>query len=304
MGSGPSEPGFQDPRLPAELEREIFEAAALHDHATAKELVLVAQRVRTWIDPILHNVILQTLWKPALPNYPPLYKDLGRMTKGPRFKEMTSWAKHVGLQNLKVSQAIQILESCVNVQDLALWIIVGPHEPLRKIIRNLPVQRLHVDIERFFSEDPIDGPKLGRFNFDHIPLINITHLHIFLLPIVPWAQWKSIALLPRLSHLAIDNWHPEFIRKVLEECKSLNLLVVVSSRITSYDFDPISRRDPRLTELIESQWIASWERGALTGNDIWSRAEAARAEKREERRRRHRGVFPLECFSPRSGTWI
>jgi len=216
---------------------------------------------------------------------------------------MTTWAKHVGLQNLEVSQATQILESCVNVRDLAIWILVGPHEPLRNIIRNLPVHRLHVDIERFFSEDPTEGPKLDSFNFDHIPFMNLTHLHILLLPIVPWVQWKSIALLPRLSHLAIDQWHPEFTRRVLEERKSLNLLVIVSSVngiCPSYhnsELRTILQRDPRVAELIESQWIASWERGALTGNDIWTRAEAARAERQEERRQRRRGVVPvLEDF--------
>jgi len=254
------------------------------------------------IDPILHSVILQTLWKPALPNYPPLYRDLGRTMKSPRFKEMSTWAKHVGLQNLTVSQATQILESCINVQDLALWIIAGSHEPLREIIRSLPVQRLHVDIERFSSEDPMEGPKPDRFKFDHIPLMNLTHLHILLLPIVPWVQWQSIALLPRLSHLAIDGYHVEFTKKVLEECKSLNLLVIISSvngiwpsYHNSVLYSTI-RRDPRLIELIESLLIASWERGAFTGNDIWTRAEAARAEKQEERRQRRRGVA-LEDFS-------
>ena len=210
---------------------------------------------------------------------------------------MTSWAKHVGLQNLTVSKATEILESCVNVRDLALWINIGPHEPLLKIIRHSPVQRLHVDIERLFSEDPTEGPNLSRFNFDHIPLMNLTHLHILLLPIVPWAQWKSIALLPRLTHLTIDSWHAEFIRRALAECKSLNLLVIISSWIwPSYQkSEPynILRKDPRLTELVETEWIASWESGTLTGNDIWTRAEAEAARRREEKKRRRRGIVSL-----------
>jgi hypothetical protein len=187
---------------------------------------------------------------------------------------MTAWAKYVALQNMNVSQAMEILESCINVRDLALWILIGPHKPLRQIIPNLPVRRLHVDIERFFSEDPIAGCRHGLFTFDHIPLMNLTHLHILLFPAVPWSQWKSIALLPSLSHLAIDNWDIEFTKRALEECKSLELLAIILAAKTQCS--ELHAMDPRLVQLVESQWIQSWETGALTGNDIWTRAEVAR----------------------------
>nr|GAT46947.1 predicted protein [Mycena chlorophos] len=47
------------PHLPLELEREIFELAAWHDTPTmlvARLLILVASRVRVWIEPLLHRV--------------------------------------------------------------------------------------------------------------------------------------------------------------------------------------------------------------------------------------------------------
>lgn len=238
------------------------------------------------IEPILYSVVLQTKWDYPLPNYPPLYQNDARDIKNPRFKQMTVWAKYVGLQNMKVSQAMEILESCVNVRDLALWILIGPHKPLRKIIPNLPVRRLHVDIEKFFSEDPIASCRRDLFTFDHIPLMNLTHLHILLFPAVPWSQWKSIALLPSLSHLAIDNWDMEFTKRALEECKSLELLVIIL--VAKTQRSKCSERhamDPRLVQLVESQRLQSWETGALTGNDIWTRAEVAR--KREEIEARH-----------------
>lgn len=40
---------LQDPRLPRELERQIFEFAAQIDMATKLRLVLVARRVRIWL---------------------------------------------------------------------------------------------------------------------------------------------------------------------------------------------------------------------------------------------------------------
>ncbi|KIM45642.1 hypothetical protein M413DRAFT_24797 [Hebeloma cylindrosporum] len=273
----PSESDLKEPRLPTDLEREIFEIAALHDRSSINRLMLVAKRVKAWIEPILYTVILQTKWDYPLPNYPPLYENYARDTKDPRFKEMTAWGKHVGLQNMKVSQAMEILESCINVQDLALWIIIGSHKPLRQIIPTLPVRRLHVDIERFFSEDPSVGPRRDLFTFDHIPLMNLTHLHILLFPTVPWAQWKSIALLPSLSHLAIDGWDVEFTKEALEKCKSLELFVVIN--VLRTHFQELQDTDSRLVTLAESQWIQSWETGALTGNDIWTRAELARKQR-------------------------
>jgi hypothetical protein len=163
---------------------------------------------------------------------------------------MTAWAKYVALQNMKVSQAMEILESCINVRDLALWILIGPHKPLRQIIPNLPVRRLHVDIERFFSEDPIAGCRHDLFTFDHIPLMNLTHLHILLFPAVPWSQWKSIALLPSLSHLAIDKWDIEFTKRALEECKSLELVIILAAKTQCSE---LRAMDPRLVQLVESQ---------------------------------------------------
>jgi len=229
------------------------------------------------IEPILYSVVLQTKWAhPRLPNYPPLYQDDSRDIKNPRFKEMTACATHVGLQNMKVSLAVEILESCINVRDLALWIIIGHHKLLRQIIPNLPVRRLHVDIERFFREDPDAGCRLDLFNFDHIPLMNLTHLHILVFPAVPWSQWKSIALLPNLSHLAIDCWNLGFTKQALEECKSLTCFVIALPRAGQHKSVKLHAMDPRLVLLAESQWIQSWGKGARTGNDIWTRAEMAR----------------------------
>jgi hypothetical protein len=38
----------KEPRLPAELEREVFEIVALQDVSSINRLMLVAKRVKTW----------------------------------------------------------------------------------------------------------------------------------------------------------------------------------------------------------------------------------------------------------------
>ncbi|KAF8206799.1 hypothetical protein K438DRAFT_1963108 [Mycena galopus ATCC 62051] len=46
------------PFLPPELERAIFEIAALASHSTIPILVLVAARVKQWVEPLLYRIIV------------------------------------------------------------------------------------------------------------------------------------------------------------------------------------------------------------------------------------------------------
>lgn len=43
--------------LPTELEREIFETAARMRPGSALDLVLVARKVRTWIQPLIYEMV-------------------------------------------------------------------------------------------------------------------------------------------------------------------------------------------------------------------------------------------------------
>ncbi|KAJ7921925.1 hypothetical protein B0H13DRAFT_140548 [Mycena leptocephala] len=47
-----------DPRLPPELERTIFEIVALSRPSGIPNLMLVAARVKAWIEPLLYRIVL------------------------------------------------------------------------------------------------------------------------------------------------------------------------------------------------------------------------------------------------------
>ncbi|KAJ7673641.1 hypothetical protein DFH06DRAFT_1318784 [Mycena polygramma] len=67
-------PQHCDPRLPPELERLVFEFAALARWSEIPKLMLVAWRVKDWIEPLLYRVIFLTAqWTPLeaqLSGYP------------------------------------------------------------------------------------------------------------------------------------------------------------------------------------------------------------------------------------------
>jgi len=46
--NGAPDQGLKEPRLPPELEREVFEIVALQDPPSINRLILVAKRVKTW----------------------------------------------------------------------------------------------------------------------------------------------------------------------------------------------------------------------------------------------------------------
>ncbi|KAJ6534252.1 hypothetical protein B0H19DRAFT_1185616 [Mycena capillaripes] len=51
---------LSDPRLPPELECRIFEAVALAHPTKIPQLMLVAWRVKEWVEPLLYHVIFLT----------------------------------------------------------------------------------------------------------------------------------------------------------------------------------------------------------------------------------------------------
>ncbi|KAJ7940066.1 hypothetical protein B0H13DRAFT_2300130 [Mycena leptocephala] len=55
-----------DTKFPTELEKEIFELTASIHPRSIPTLLLVAQRVRTWIQPLLHRVLSIAALEPGL----------------------------------------------------------------------------------------------------------------------------------------------------------------------------------------------------------------------------------------------
>ncbi|KAF8648898.1 hypothetical protein AX16_006152 [Volvariella volvacea WC 439] len=117
MSTSPTSCREQDqlvPRLPLELEREIFELTARAHRETAVRLTLVAHRVQIWVERVIYHVVslsdrrkcsafLRTL--DARP--PDFFQSHVRAICLPYF--------------LDVAQATRILSVCPEVENLACW---------------------------------------------------------------------------------------------------------------------------------------------------------------------------------------
>jgi hypothetical protein len=91
------------------------------------------------------------------------------------------------------------------------------------------------------------------------------------------ARWTGLANLPALTHLALSNSDllAIFVR-ILAVCKSLRALVILGrlqSNLSVPEME-ILTENPRFVVMQCDNYIADWQRGVLTGNDYWARADA------------------------------
>ncbi|KAF8902914.1 hypothetical protein CPB84DRAFT_820002 [Gymnopilus junonius] len=122
------------PRLPLDLERDIFELAAAICRPRIPIFILVAQRVRQWLEPMLYTTIIHydfAIEPYALcPPVPSMYytcrccgwmKDRRRV-KSYCFDKATAYAEHILLVQpiLGLDETEKIIRNCINVKNLLL----------------------------------------------------------------------------------------------------------------------------------------------------------------------------------------
>ena len=189
------------------------------------------------------------------------------------------WVHHILLHIRPVEEIAQILTACPNVHDLALWIIRGNGAHLLPILARLPLRRLSFDPSSFFcssAEAPDCIVPLTQAPFDaltHLEVINVSG---------GWNLWHELALLPRLTHLALEGSQIEeaLIERALAECAALEVLVLPYADDLHAAGDELQmaemQKDPRVVVLLYSNTggcLDEWEIGAGGGEDFWITAE-------------------------------
>jgi len=106
---------------------------------------------------------------------------------------------------------------------------------------------------------------------------------------VEWAKWEGLSLLPKLTHLALNNKGAALASKIFEKCKTLKLLVLFIGHLNiafpdDYHYDNV---DDRLfvlpTRYAGRDSLYRWERGAQSGaenDEFWETVEEARENNR------------------------
>ncbi|KAJ7151587.1 hypothetical protein C8R46DRAFT_1304045 [Mycena filopes] len=205
-----------EPRLPLDLERLIFELAADRDLQTMFRLVLVAQKCRAWIEPLLYRsvVVCQSSWS---------LQSLIRTLEG-RPAHYARWIKAIQIDPyiLPNDPAVTcILSMCTGVVNLADF--SHGRTPFSTLAR-LRLQKLCISL------DIVDDLPDGNY-FRHAAFAHLTHLHV----LDPPQRWPHIpfAALPALTHLALQNYKIDVrpsnipvLQTILTQCKSLETLVV------------------------------------------------------------------------------
>ncbi|KAJ7289534.1 hypothetical protein C8J57DRAFT_432903 [Mycena rebaudengoi] len=251
--------------LPSELERAVFEAAALLDHENIPKLLLVAHRVHTWLKPFLYRVLVYHDWDEALHRMPPIESTV-LIEK--HLRHLAIHATPSTSPDLRT-----ILASCTGVQNLACYSKLDPSympffEPMRP-------RRLVFNAAGLFSGTP---------DFSHPMFGNITHLGLMDDTFSSFNEdsWKQLSALPCLTHISFDcdmeDIPAEALRMILHQTTHLQALILILVRgvYSEEVWDTDLTDDPRfvVTEWAEgAEYVEDFVCGAWGGADIWVRVD-------------------------------
>ncbi|KAF8903934.1 hypothetical protein CPB84DRAFT_1845603 [Gymnopilus junonius] len=253
--------------LPIELQREIFVVAAKRNQGSALQLVLVAKRVHSWVQPTIYEIV-------ALGS-----NDTHLFLRTINSLPAEFFTIHVKKLCLSVSvsarNAVKVLSICKGVTDLAFWVDYLGVQGFRtgtitSLISSLPLRRLSIELEHFLSLFP--DP-----NIHHVWDDSITHLDLIFwtrqtAPVIP-----PLAKLSNLTHLALRLSHNQpteaSLRAILSGCRRLKVLVIFDDPETCDE--TAWSADPRVVYMpypqnIVGEWEAQARDDLLNG---WSRAE-------------------------------
>ncbi|KAJ6589695.1 hypothetical protein B0H19DRAFT_1104528 [Mycena capillaripes] len=293
--------GFDQPRLPPELECLIFEIAALSRPTTIPALMRVAWRVKHWVEPLLYRVIFLSSYSsdakregfPAMP----LDILLNTISKKPAlFFESSVTHVFLGLNSedgMDLSLLELLLAVCPHIENLFLSDTSVPeYLPLVSQLQSLV--HLTMELRPLFPHRAID--------FSAPLFRNVTHLELLDdCDILPSDTGSSLALIPNLTHVAFNAvWGDVAAMQALharirtDAC--LRCIVFFRSDVVLMggpDFEDI-----RCMCIVQSNFRADWLRGAATGDDYWALAEAFIAAKQAGKVDRY-----LYCIDDSDESW-
>ncbi|KAF8209942.1 hypothetical protein K438DRAFT_1810615 [Mycena galopus ATCC 62051] len=279
--------------LPRELEREIFEIAALTDWKTILTLVRVAARVKEWVEPLLYRVIVVSsasgheyraksrhVYRGKSLSFPIFTVDiLLRIiaTKSPEFLQGSVRYIHF---NVTTDATVRetICRACNRVENLFLQCF---HPRLVDAVGGLRhLRRLKIWV--------MELVECSTFKSTRRMLRNLTHLELIGISAFPNHTKKVSAclpLMPRLTHISFTpiSRHPS-LHAALHAAK--NLRCILFSVLTN-DFDNELQTgdallsDARFLCLRREKFDENWLHGSDTAKDHWTLAEAFLRARRE-----------------------
>ncbi|KAJ6452080.1 hypothetical protein C8R45DRAFT_86919 [Mycena sanguinolenta] len=288
------------PALPPELERAIFEIAAVSRPRVIPKFMLVALRVKIWVEPLLYRTLLVD--SPRLQFVPrdesPFTIECDQLISAIHSKPSSFFRDSVRnlclAHNLAEEEAI-VLSACSAIENL--WML--RQNKVNVLDFNLPLKRLHCMVGMLFRTSQLD--------FTHGIFSSITHLELFdnLADIINPEAWSTLPCIPHLTHLAFndDNFLPICLA-LLPTWESLRVMMILLDREMDADFLANHNatglaHDLRFVVSTCASYLQDWIEGIQVGCDYWSRAEDFIA-KRESKE-----IQPLRYYIPTGdGDWV
>ncbi|KAF7296094.1 hypothetical protein MKEN_01424500 [Mycena kentingensis (nom. inval.)] len=287
------------PRLPPELERDIFELAALLNPECMPPLLLVAHRVKIWIEPLLYRVLRICFdGIPAKPT-PGKAHRLGSIRKMLARRDPAFLLANI--HHISFTESPSARPGDSGILDV-LCVCQGPDSKMEDLC--LPPTMYHACpslVDRL-----AELPNIRRFSGSIIQLIvcagqpdsfpshpffeRLTHMNLAdrsdPRTTVAERLFTHLPDLPNLTHLAFhDNRVGNHACvQVLRECRTLRVFAIVCSSKNGVQIARGRHKelelDVRFAVLFVADTRWDWEVGARGGLDMWTRAEDIVARKR------------------------
>ncbi|KAJ7621458.1 hypothetical protein FB45DRAFT_141443 [Roridomyces roridus] len=254
-----------DPKLPPELEMEIFRTAARLAPQTISHLLCVAHRAFTWIEPILYETLILSS-----------STSLALETKPPSF-----WARNV--RNVHIVKSpdkalvLSTLSACTGLESLMV-LRDEDTQDIMPLLAPMRLKRLDIDVGQLF------GPQVATYDLHLNPTFaGLTHLCIQDAHTFKFTAFSTtLPLLPELTHLRLEfgGLGASGLKLFLRDCKQLRVLIST----TPTEFGPASlptkglHDDPRFVFLGKRVGEKDYIEGSQW--DSWARAEAFVEKKR------------------------
>ncbi|KAJ7501929.1 hypothetical protein B0H11DRAFT_690600 [Mycena galericulata] len=266
--------------FPFDIEREIFETAALRDPKLIPTLLRLSHRVHTWIEPLLYRVLILLESTSE--------KSLLSIAEAKSASFLKTAVRHVSTSLLDHSTSKSLLRKSTGILNLHL-----PGGLSRGMLDDLA--ETHIRKLAFSPTNFSDLPPL-----DHPVFLSLTHLDLYVISFdedaLLWEKWSSLASLPELTHLCFsDLLSDAILPQVIVECPRLLVIVTAYWYLDFPDeakvfAEALTVTDPRVVVMaITENYIVDWERGAREGIDFWVPAE-------DFVNRKRRGEVESTCY--------
>ncbi|KAJ7936749.1 hypothetical protein B0H13DRAFT_2437604 [Mycena leptocephala] len=254
-----------------ELEWQIFEICAWSRPESIRRLILVAWRVKVWVEPHLYHTIAVTHSCP-MQGYPIFTTNRLLL---PFFRDNV---RNLLLHEVPEYALKTIVSVCTRVENLCISNIATNtrfFDPpfIHKFVAPLTLKRVYADM----------NPLLLNLSPGHPSFALLTHIEISR-PIDTGA-WDRLFLIGPLTHLSFTS--VDFIPislRILEKRKSLRVLVSLSVGSLKHglhsEYGTALARDPRFVAMRRAYFLKDWQRGVHNEQDYWSRAEDFIAKRR------------------------